>query len=80
MDALDVLYKWDLWCQKNDRPDLRKPIFKIIDLLDGITYPGQVEDILSFLDQRTKGPDLDLVRDAVNKHCPANSNRKPPEK
>jgi hypothetical protein len=66
--AFPILDKWDAWALENHRVDMRKAIWAIYDLLEGRYFPPESQRIVdTFLSERTKSPDLQVVKNEIRK-------------
>ena len=64
---IPILEEWDAWARENGRPDIRKAVWLIFDLLQGICYNGQMESIQAFLEGLKPSPEKALVEQAISK-------------
>jgi hypothetical protein len=62
-----ILEAWDAWAKENGRPDIRKAVWRIFDLFQGIRYPGQMETIKGFLGGLKESPELATLKQAIDK-------------
>lgn len=79
-EAQKTLESWDQWAKENVRPDLRKPIWRIFDLCQGIRSKNDDIVINEFLGACKPSKELDsikaLVKEALDKYPRDKADRK----